>query len=144
MRKLLVMSLVVLVGLTASAGGRRPTVHVIRHDDGGVLTTYIARYVNWDDAGDSARIEGDCMSACTLILGNLDNRRICATHDARFGFHSAALQPSNRFSQAGTEFMWFFYGDDARAVLAQHGWPTPSYHPNFLMIDAQEIVQACE
>lgn len=142
MKRLLIFVVVIAMCLAGPAASRRPTVHVIRHDNGGNLVRYIGRFVGWDNNGDYVRIEGPCMSACTLMLGALDNSRICATAYGQFGFHSAS--EADEYSLKGTELMWFFYSSYVRSVMRAHGWGHPSYHPQFLMIDAQEIVRACE
>lgn len=141
MRKLFVLFAVVAMCLSGPAASRQPTVHVIKQDDGGMLTHFIARYDRWEENGDKVRIDGECLSACTLMLGILPLRDICATDRAQFGFHSATNQ--GHYADDGTAFMWFFYSGRVREVLAQHGWPAPSFRPNFLMIKAQEIVRAC-
>jgi hypothetical protein len=142
MKRFLILVAVVMMCLTVPAASRGPAVHVIRHDDGGVLIKYIGRYVGWDDNGDLVRLDGKCMSACTLILGTFDNDRLCATRRAQFGFHSAIKE--GEYTADGTAFMWFFYGAHVRRALARREWNWPSYHPEFLMIDAQELVRPCE
>ncbi len=143
MRKLFAIFAAVAMCLAGpSATSKQPTVHVIHRDGGGVLFHYIEKYYVWNTNGDRVRVAGECYSACTLVLGALDNRRICAARGAQFGFHSASN--SGEFTQGGTEFMWSFYSGQVREVLARHGWAAPSYHPEFLMINAQEIVRPCE
>ena len=129
-----------IVGITpASAGSRR---QIIEDDPGGLLFQYVAKYVGWQNNGDTVRIEGDCYSACTLLLGLIPPTRICATRNAQFGFHSAS--EGSEYSEDATRVMWALYNDKVRAVLAKHGWKKPSFHPDLVMVDAQEIVKPCK
>jgi hypothetical protein len=137
MKKFLVTALM-LISLTAPAAA---ATHVIKFDPGGVIIQFIARYVGWENKGDKVRIDGDCMSACTLVLGIVDNDRVCATSRARFGFHSASAPGG--YSDEGTRMAWSFYDDKVRAALRQRGWMWPSPHTDFIMVPAQELVRAC-
>ncbi len=125
----------------------KPVTHTITDDPGGEILSFIARFVQWRDAGDSVRIEGECNSACTLVLGIIPSDRICATRNAEFGFHSAMLvfgPGMTRYSEEGTQLLWFFYQDRVRRVLTKNGWAGPSAHPELLVIDALEIVRPCK
>ncbi len=123
-----------------------PVTHSIAGDDGGSILEYIARYVVWQKNGDSVRIEGECDSACTIVLGVVDTSRICATRNAEFGFHSASLAYANgsiEYSADATRLLWWFYEDRVKRVIVRHGWKGPSFHPKLLMIDALEFVRPC-
>lgn len=62
---------------------------VIKNDNGGRIILYLLRYRLLYDTGQHVRIEGECNSACTLVLGVLPYDRICVTPDAVLGFHAA-------------------------------------------------------
>jgi hypothetical protein len=144
MKKFLLMVAVATLALIGPAASKHPIIHVIRDDSGGVLLQYIGKYVVWDNNGDSVRIEGACYSACTLVLGTVKFSRVCATREAVFGFHSASLHLRDEYSAEGTAVMWAFYSPNVRAKLSEYGWETPSYHPDLIMIRAQEIVRPCK
>lgn len=57
---------------------------VIRHDMGGDLDRRVALVAQMRAAGTPVRIEGTCVSACTLYLG-LPNA--CVAPEAELGFH---------------------------------------------------------
>lgn len=128
--------------LLLSAAPARAEEHVIANDDGGLIVQYIAKYVEWDNAGDTVRIAGDCSSACTIALGLFNYNNICAVKGAKFGFHSGGYRGG--YSKGATELLWFFYAGKTERVLKRHGWRGPSDHPQLLYIDAQEIVRPCQ
>lgn len=72
-----------LVLLSAVLPGRL-AAEVIRHDLGGDLDQRVAQVERLRAAGTPVRIEGLCVSACTLYLG-LPNA--CVTPGAELGFH---------------------------------------------------------
>ncbi len=124
-----------------------PTVHTITGDPGGEILGFIAKYVQWRDNGDSVRIEGECNSACTLVLGIVPTTRICATRNAEFGFHSAMAiytDGSTEYSPDGTQLLWLFYQGRVQRVLNKYGWPGPSNHPDIITIEALEFVRPCK
>lgn len=121
-----------------------PTTHIVADDDGGVLLAYIAKYWQWHVNGDLVRIEGECNSACTILLGIIESDHICAARNGEFGFHSASIGPGI-YSEDGTVMLWSFYRDSrTERVLKKHGWEGPSRHPELIMIDAEEIVRPCK
>ena len=69
-------------------------------------------------------IDGNCLSACTLVLGLVPNDRICATPRARFGFHAAWMpDPNGRpvTSPMGTQALWNIYPVSVRHWINRHG-----------------------
>lgn len=62
---------------------------IIKNDNGGRIILYLLRYKLLYDSGKHVRIEGECNSACTLVLGALPYDRICVTPHAVLGFHAA-------------------------------------------------------
>ena len=97
----------------------------IEQDYGGRIGTYIHRFENLRRSGQQVIVDGDCLSACTLLLGIVPSDRLCVTRRARFGFHRAwkpgflGLHIDNR---AGTRRLWAFYpGKIRRWIVAQGG-----------------------
>jgi len=123
----------------------------ITHDGGGVIFDYITKYVTWYNQRTDVRIEGECDSACTLVLVFIPIDHICATRNAEFGFHSAStIYPGHpeikpHYAPIMTAMMWELYNNVERLhrVLVKHHFAEPRNHPDFLMIDAQEIVKPC-
>src|SRR5438128_1538078 len=78
------------------ASGR--VVKLIGDDPGGDVVQYESRFRRWAAESASAKVDGLCASACTLLLAYLPAEKVCLTPRARFGFHSAA--PSRQFPVA--------------------------------------------
>lgn len=136
-----IAALLSLVLLSGAASAAQPVTHFVAKREGGIITYHIAEFVGWEQHGDHVVIDGDCLSACTTLLGIVPDADICATEWGRFGFHSA--ERNGRYSLAGTQLMWFFYEGKTLTALKKHGWAKPSKHPDFVMIPATEIVQKC-
>src|SRR5215472_9096404 len=60
---------------------------IIREDLGGILQKYDTKYRQIAAQGEKVVIDGDCASACTIILGIVPRENVCVTTRARFGFH---------------------------------------------------------
>jgi hypothetical protein len=126
-------------------------VEVIRRDNGGVVFDYIAKYVGWYNQQRDVRVEGECDSSCSLVLVFIPIDHICATANAEFGFHSAAMivvghpEIKPRYDSIMTALMWQIYNNVERVhrVLVKHHFAKPQNHPDLVMIDAQEFVAPC-
>ena len=120
---------------------------VIYHDRGGQIGTYLAKYLKLRKTGEPVKIDGDCLSACTLALGILPPPQVCMTDRARLGFH-AAWEPDENgtpvTSSIGTEALWMFYKQSK-----VHRWITKNGGLTSKMIylkgkDAYRYVQPCQ
>lgn len=118
-----------------------PKTRVIINDPGGYIMEYVAKYALWAHNGDQIRIEGQCDSACTVLLGIIPDERVCATKNAELGFHSGGL--GTEYSQEATILLWSFYQERTRRVLVKRGWRGPTKHPELIYVEAQEIVRPC-
>ena len=89
-------------------------------DPGGNVATYIQWWERVRDSGDFVRIDGECISACTLVMGIVPRERICITDRASFGIHQA----SNELGMAdkdGTErLIRLFYPKIVRDWVDAH------------------------
>lgn len=99
-------------------------------DHGGHIRDYMGRIT--EQAGRRHVIEGDCMSACTLWLGQ---KGTCVTPDAVLWFHAATdvtqsmrnTNPWRTISAAGNQTLLANYPPRLRAVVAP--WlESPDYH----------------
>src|ERR1035437_7064537 len=70
-------------------GAVHPGVIVISDDSGGSVSDHVKFYNRIREAGIPVRIEGLCVSACTLVL-ELPRTQVCITSTASFGFHLAS------------------------------------------------------
>jgi len=61
----------------------------ISEDRGGQIGRYLEAFASVRSSGERVVVDGNCLSACTLVLGVVPRERICATQRARFGFHAA-------------------------------------------------------
>ena len=69
-------------------------------------------------------VDGNCLSACTLVLGLIPRSQICATTRARFGFHAAWMPDVDGHpvtSAMGTQALWNIYPGEVRRWINRHG-----------------------
>lgn len=124
-------------------------VVVINDDHGGIVDEYINHYLLVRSAGEHLRIDGECVSACTLFLGIVPLRRVCITPNAKLGFHSASWVNSQTretgFSEKATQRMWLAYPEEFRKALRAKGF-NGGEHPEVLTIEGAELrslIQPC-
>ena len=67
----------------------------IGQDRGGRMGAYVDRYRGLRSSGEMVIIDGDCLSACTIVLDSVPHDRICVTSRAKLGFHAAWNPASN-------------------------------------------------
>jgi hypothetical protein len=96
----------------------------IAEDRGGQIGHYLQAFAMLRSSGERVVIDGNCLSACTLVLGLIPHSRICATSRARFGFHAAWMpdvdgQPVT--SPMGTQALWNIYPKSVRHWINRHG-----------------------
>ncbi len=96
----------------------------IAEDRGGQIGHYVQAFAAVRSTGENVVIDGNCLSACTLVLGMVSSSKICATERARFGFH-AAWMPDREgrpvTSAAGTRALWNIYPTSVRHWINRHG-----------------------
>lgn len=114
----LVFVFVLLYGNTAKAELR------IKNDCGGQIGRYLQsiRVINLME--EMVVVDGNCLSACTLVLGLVPKNRICATDKARFGFHQSWMPDENGHpvrSEVGTKFLWEIYPEPVRTWINKNG-----------------------
>jgi hypothetical protein len=121
MRKL---TLIVALALIAAGTAGAAAAVRIRNDGGGQIGKYIHRFERLRNAGERVIVDGDCLSACTLVLGIIPDGQLCVTRRARFGFHRAwkpgflGIPVAN---QAGTRALWKRYPEKIRRWIAAQG-----------------------
>ena len=96
----------------------------IAEDRGGQIGQYLQAFASMRSSGESVVVDGNCLSACTLILGLVPRDRICATDRARFGFHAAWMPDRDGrpvTSPLGTQALWSIYPASVRRWIIQHG-----------------------
>ena len=121
LRSILVLLFLLLPWVWPTAG--TATVR-IEGDNGGRIGTYMRRFRALRDSGEKVIVDGDCVSACTLLLGYIPRGRICVTSKARFGFHSAwkpGFLGIHTYNEAGTAILYSRYPAEIKNWLAQSG-----------------------
>ncbi|HWK95266.1 MAG TPA: hypothetical protein VNR39_07570 [Pseudolabrys sp.] len=96
----------------------------IAEDRGGQIGHYLQAFAMLRSSGENVMIDGNCLSACTLVLGLIPRARICATSRARFGFHAAWMPDADGApvtSKLGTEALWNIYPSDVRRWINRNG-----------------------
>ena len=96
----------------------------IAEDRGGQIGHYLQAFTELRSSGESVVIDGNCLSACTLVLGLVPRERVCATQRARFGFHAAWMPDRDGrpvTSPLGTEALWNIYPASVRRWISRHG-----------------------
>ena len=152
MKQIALVSAMMLLALVPSSALAKPTI--ILHDDGGVVVEYIKRYADLRDQGQRVIVDGPCMSACTLVLGILPPKDVCATPNATFGFHSATehwINPENnmtyhQYAPEISRVMFDIYPGRVRKVLTGLGWNGLTPHPSIILVGGDKlssIVRRC-
>lgn len=116
----------VAVTSTMSAAMTIPASATMRiaEDRGGQIGHYLQAFAMLRSSGEKVMIDGNCLSACTLVLGLIPRARICATSRARFGFHAAWMPDADGTpvtSQLGTQALWNIYPSDVRRWINRNG-----------------------
>jgi hypothetical protein len=96
----------------------------ISEDRGGQIGHYLQAFAMVRSSGERVIIDGNCLSACTLLLGIIPRSRMCATDRARLGFHAAWMpDPEGRpvTSAMGTRALWNNYPRSVRHWITRHG-----------------------
>ena len=117
---------VVLAGIAIAALSATAASATVRigNDRGGQIGPYLEAFAAVRASGERVMIDGNCLSACTLVLGVVPPNRICVTRRARLGFHAAWIfggdgQPI--VSTAGTRLLLATYPAQVRHWIARRG-----------------------
>jgi hypothetical protein len=97
---------------------------LITEDRGGQIGQYLQAFAALRSSGEDVVIDGNCFSACTLLLGLIPRERVCATSRARFGFHAAWMPDENGqpvTSPMGTQALWNVYPNKVRSWIGRNG-----------------------
>lgn len=109
----------------------------IHFSPGGGIFDFIQKYEAIEDAGGSLRIDGGCISACTLFTGIVSPEHVCVTKHAFLGFHSASM--GDEYSADGTQILWNIYPPEIRDFLISKGWDGSTAHPTLIFMTNVEM-----
>jgi hypothetical protein len=93
-------------------------------DHGGQVGKYFQAFAKVRSTGERVVIDGDCLSACTMVLGLVPSNQICAAPRARFGFHAASILNNAGLpipNVAATQALWNIYPAAVQRWITQHG-----------------------
>src|ERR1051325_11696835 len=106
----------ILLGMTSASAEVR-----IQRDFGGQIGPYLYKFAMVRESGQRVVIDGDCLSACTLVLAVVPPDRICITPRATLGFHAAWLPDEYGrpvISRGGTRVLWRTYPSRIRSWIS--------------------------
>jgi hypothetical protein len=116
--------LVLAAALLASGVSSASATMLIAEDRGGQIGHYLQAFALLRSTGERVVVSGNCLSACTLVLGLIPRKNICATPRARFGFHAAWMPDVDGrpvTSAMGTQALWNIYPGEVRRWINRHG-----------------------
>jgi len=119
--------LLAAVLLIACMGASHAVVR-IADDRGGRIGTYVDKYQDLRQSGDTVIIDGLCASACTIVLGAIPHDRICVTSHATLGFHAAWDFGTNGravTNAEATQMLYAMYPSQVKRWINQRGGLTP-------------------
>ena len=123
-----VLTGVLAVLLLLAGMGASHAVVRIADDRGGRIGTYVDRYQDLRQSGETVIIDGLCASACTIVLGAIPHDRICVTSHAMLGFHAAWDFGANGraiTNSEATQMLYSMYPSAVRRWISQRGGLTP-------------------
>ena len=143
----LVGAILLLCTPVLPAFGDVTPITIIHFSPGGSIKDFIDKYITIEETGGRVVIDGECISACTLVLGIVDNDRICTTDRGSFAFHTASMQQAPftppSFSEEGTKIVWWIYPQNVRDWLTYQGFDPQQPHPDLIFTDASRFVKRC-
>lgn len=110
--------------LLISGASSASATMLITEDRGGQIGQYLQAFAALRSSGENVVIDGDCFSACTLLLGLIPRQKVCATPNARLGFHAAWMpDESGRpvTSPMGTQALWRVYPASVKSWIGRNG-----------------------
>jgi hypothetical protein len=112
---------------------------ILRPDIGGDVGHYARHFADIERRGLQVRIEGDCLSACTMVL---KNKLTCAMPGARFGFHLAHTYNRETkeiigLSDYGNKVLWEHYPIHVRQRLG-------TLTENMVFVRATDFIPPCK
>lgn len=113
------VALLVLCGMSSASA-----TMLISEDRGGQIGQYLQAFAALRSSGENVVIDGNCFSACTMVLGLIPHDRVCATSRARLGFHAAWMPDEDGrpvTSPMGTQALWSIYPHKVRSWINRHG-----------------------
>jgi hypothetical protein len=118
-RNVLAILVVLILGLAPSLAAVP-----IGNSRGGQIGDFLAWYMRIRDAGQQVVIDGQCFSACALVVSVIPPDRLCVTQRAALGFHVAwQLDGTGRpvVNEQATKMLMELYPVAIRNWIGQQG-----------------------
>lgn len=93
----------IAAALLVSTAAHAEVVYTIRDDKGGGTDRYRQLYASLKEAKAKIVIDGVCASACGLVFSLVGHNQMCATDNARAGFHKATVRSAVTGSLLGSD-----------------------------------------
>jgi hypothetical protein len=146
-KKLLAGALFGLVCITPAMAAE-----TIQWNPGGSIVEFIEHYTTLRQVEGKLKVDGACISACTLFLGLVPEKDVCATPFGLLGFHSASvynqMTGERKHSESGTRLIWNYYPKKVKDALILKHWdaedPKLSDHNEIIYFPATDFVKACD
>jgi len=119
-----IRGLALCAAMLASTVTSASATMIISGDRGGQIGRYLQTFASVRSSGERVVVDGNCLSACTLLLGLVPRSRVCATPRARFGFHAAWMPDHDGrpvTSSIGTQALWNIYPGSVRRWINRNG-----------------------
>ena len=116
---------------------------VITFDPGGSIVDFINKYEDYAKSRTPVVVKGECISACTLMLGVLNPAQVCVSPNAMFAFHSATNGVGGDFSEVGTQVGWYLYPTWVRVLLTKLGLGPNIEHPELVWLPGTTFYRLC-
>jgi hypothetical protein len=151
--KLALAGVLMLCALSPASSKTVPVQFVSGHeatfisdDPCGIIVQFVRKYSDMRDAGTSVVISGQCVSACTLLLGILRPEKMCVMPEAILGFHSASTitrEPGKKdvieHAPEASDLVFQMYPARVRNYLATQGWVGANSHPDVIWVRGAQL-----
>lgn len=95
--------------------------YVVHHDGGGNIDNHDYYWHQVRNRYDRVVIDGDCISACTMVLGIFPLDHVCITPRGAFAFHAAHPRLDSTIkSEKATERFYSYYAQPVRDWVNAH------------------------
>src|SRR5262249_12416972 len=91
---------------------KRDGLAVVNYDPGGNPQSFWILFQYYAGMNTKVEVRGDCISACTLIVGAVDKSKICFGPNGKLHFHQATRWPDNPVSPETTQWVFDRYPSD--------------------------------
>ena len=136
-----------LLGLSLSASSATAAER-IRFNPGGSLSDFIESYTKAAEAESKFVIDGQCISACTLITAFIEPKNVCTTWRGYLVFHSPyfATPMGPVHAPEATRVLWHMYPPYVQEILKGEGWDGSNgdRQADLIFVPASKVYKSCD